>query len=229
VRTICIIPARSGSKRIPKKNIKLFNGKPIITYSIRTALESELFDKVIISTDSEEIAELAEKNGAEAPFLRPSKYASDTATTAEVIVHALSWYKNHSEFWDIACCLYPTAPFCRPDDLNKGLNLLKSKNAPAVIPVCEFPYPILRSLKINNNGKIEMNWPEYELTRSQDLHDAYHDAGQFYWIRVSKFNLNPRLMPVGTLPLVLPRSRVVDIDTPNDWEYAETLYKVLDQ
>jgi pseudaminic acid cytidylyltransferase len=226
---LCVIPARGGSKRIPGKNIKDFLGKPIIAYPIQIARDSGLFEEVIVSTDCAEIVQVAEQYGATVPFLRPEICSSDTATTAEVLMHALDWYTEKGINWEYLCCLYPTAPLCTPQKLREGASLLLESGAPAVIPVAEFPYPILRSLKVTSSGSIEMNWPEYELTRSQDLPNAYHDAGQFYWIKVASFLEDPRLMPPGTLPLVLPRLEVVDIDTPEDWETAEVLYRVLNQ
>ncbi|MDB4434762.1 pseudaminic acid cytidylyltransferase [Akkermansiaceae bacterium] len=226
MRLVCIIPARGGSKRIPRKNVKPFLGRPIIEYSIQAALESNLFDEVIVSTDCPEIAEIGRECGATTPFIRPSDTASDFATTAEVLVHALDYYSQNGVSWDCMCCLYPTAPFCDSEVLRKGFELLSEGEAPAVLPVAEFAYPILRSLRINGIGDLEMNWPEYELTRSQDLVDAYHDAGQFYWIRVSAFRDNPRLMPPETKPLILSRLQVMDIDTPEDWLLAEKLFRL---
>jgi len=227
MKILCVIPARGGSKRIPKKNIKDFLGKPIIAYSIQTALECGLFDEVIVSTDCDHIATVAMKCGAKVPFMRPPKVSSDTATTAEVLLHALCWYAEQHIFWDYLCCFYPTAPFSTQKKMIEGLEILKKTKAPSVLPVTEFAYPILRSLKINKTGCVDMNWPEYELTRSQDLPNAYHDAGQFYWINVASFKKDPRLMPKGTLPLKLPRLQVVDIDTPEDWVTAEILYRLL--
>ncbi|MBT7067298.1 MAG: pseudaminic acid cytidylyltransferase [Verrucomicrobia bacterium] len=225
--TLCVIPARGGSKRIPRKNIEEFLGKPIIAYSIEVALGSGLFDEVVVSTDSSEIASVAEEYGAKVPFVRPGACASDTATTAEVLSHALKWFGECGMDWNYLCCLYPTAPFCSADMLREAFDLLKDESAPAVLPVAEFPYPILRSLKINDQGDVEMNWPEHELTRSQDLPEAYHDAGQFYWLNAERFVKNPRLMPEGTKPFRLSRTRVVDIDTPDDWATAEALYRAL--
>lgn len=223
---LCLIPARGGSKRIPGKNIKAFGGKPIIQYSIDAAQECGLFDEIVVSTDCPRIAELARKLGATTPFFRPDDTANDTATTAEVITHALDWFEAAKTSWKTLCCLYPTAPFCGPETLVAGHELLTDRDAPAVLPVTEFAYPIQRSLKLDQGGCVRMNCPEHELTRSQDLPQAYHDAGQFYWLRVESFRRDPRLMPAGTLPLILPRHQVVDIDTPEDWDFAERLFKL---
>ena len=224
-RVLCLIPARGGSKRIPNKNTKVFGGKAILQYSIDAAFDCGLFDEIVVSTDSPQIAKVAEELGASTPFVRPDEAASDTATTAEVIAHALDWFEAIGQKWNIVCCLYPTAPFCRPESLIAGYRLLVDREVPAVLPVTEFAYPIQRSLKVKDDGSVVMNWPEYEVTRSQDLPHAYHDAGQFYWLQVKSFRDNPCLMPAGTLPLFLPRHEVVDIDTPEDWDFAERLFK----
>lgn len=224
---LALIPARGGSKRIKNKNSRQFCGRPILEYSIETALRSGLFEKVIVSTDSEQIAELARANGAEVPFMRPAELANDTATTAKVLVHALDWYHERGIEWEWFSCIYPTAVFVEPDQLCSAAKLLKGSEIPAVLTVCRFDYPIQRSIRINGEGTLEWNWPEHELTRSQDLEDAYHDAGQFYMLAAKAFRSNPRLMPPGAVPYLLDSKQVVDIDTEEDWEMAEQTYRVV--
>lgn len=223
---LAVIPARGGSKRIKNKNLREFCGRPILEYSIEAALKSGLFDKVIVSTDSHAIAELARANGAEVPFVRPSEIANDTATTAEVLVHALDWYAQQGIEWKWFSCIYPTAVFVELDQLNAAARLLKESGAPAVLTVCRFEYPIQRSVRINREGTLEWNWPEHELTRSQDLEEAFHDAGQFYMWPTENFRSNPRLMPSGARLYLLDSKQVVDIDTEEDWEMAEQIYRV---
>jgi pseudaminic acid cytidylyltransferase len=224
---IAIIPARGGSKRIKDKNIKEFAGKSIISYSIAAALESKLFSHVIVSTDSNEIAAVAEKCGAIAPFRRPANLSDDHTPTAPVLMHAIDWALKSGINAKYACCIYPTAPFVRPEDLKDGFNLLESKDAHSVISITTFPFPIQRALRINSKGFTEMFWPEHERTRSQDLPEAYHDAGQFYWVSCDKFRKKQQLYSSETLPVILPRNLVQDIDTLEDWETAETKYEIL--
>ncbi|WP_415719295.1 pseudaminic acid cytidylyltransferase [Maridesulfovibrio sp.] len=224
---IAIIPARGGSKRIKNKNIKEFAGKPIIYYSIAAALESGLFDKVIVSTDSDSIATVAEECGATVPFRRPEELSDDHTPTAPVLLHAIEWAIDKGMDVQNGCCIYPTAPFVRYTDLQKGLELLQKNNAHSTFSVTSFPFPIQRALKINDRGYTEMFWPEHENTRSQDLPEAYHDAGQFYWVNCAKFCKNPQLYSSETLPVILPRNLVQDIDTLEDWETAETKFEIL--
>ncbi|TIH18031.1 pseudaminic acid cytidylyltransferase [Marinifilum sp. JC120] len=224
---IAIIPARGGSKRIKNKNIKNFAGKPIIHYSIAAAVESGLFSHVIVSTDSDEIVEMAEKCGAIAPFRRPAELSDDYTPTAPVLMHAIDWALENGIKAKYACCIYPTAPLVRPADLQDGFGLLESKNAHSVISVTTFPFPILRALRINDKGFTEMFWPEHETTRSQDLPEAYHDAGQFYWVNCEKFRKNQQFYSKETLPVILPRNLVQDIDTLEDWETAEMKFEIL--
>lgn len=224
-----IIPARGGSKRIPGKNIKCFCGKPLIAYSIDAALRSELFDKVIVSTDSEKIAEVAKKYGAEVPFLRPSEISDDFTPTQDVLSHALTYLLESGENIDYFCCIYPTAPLLNIHYLKRGLEIIKEKKCETVMSVTSFPYPIFRGLKLEESGELSMFWPEHELTRSNDLPEAYHDAGQFYWIDALKFNLSKRMVPENTFPCKLPRYMVQDIDTPEDWENAELIYEMCKQ
>lgn len=223
---VALIPARGGSKRIPKKNIKPFAGKPIIEYSIAAARACGVFDRVIVSTDSDEIASVARLAGAEVPFFRPEAISDDFATTADVVEHGIRWLEEkENASLSHLCCIYPTAPFVRVQDLKHGYELLTERKAPAVVPVSTFEYPIFRALKVNGTGGLEMIWPEHEAARSNDLPAAYHDAGQFYWLDVAAFKKTRRVWMPGTLPLVLPRHLVQDIDTLEDWEWAEKLYK----
>lgn len=223
---IAIIPARGGSQRIPGKNIKPFLGKPIIAYSIEAALACGQFERVIVSTDSSEIADVARQYGADTPFMRPSQLADHHTATAPVILHALDWLEAHDEHYTHACCIYATAPFVRAEYLQQGLNLLQATGCSSCYPVATFPFPIFRASRINDNGCLQMFWPEYEMTRSQDLPEAYHDAGQFYWVNVEKFRRNPQLYANDSRPIIIPRHLVQDIDTTEDWIRAEYMYKV---
>jgi pseudaminic acid cytidylyltransferase len=223
---LAIIPARGGSKRIPDKNIKLFLGKPIISYSIKTAKISGLFDKIIVSTDSQEIARTAKEYGAEVPFMRPKKLSDDFTPTAPVLLHALKWIEENGVFPNYLCCIYATAPFVQPDYIKKGLGMITRKSVSSVFSVTAFPFSIFRALNISGAGCLRMFWPEHELTRSNDLSEAYHDAGQFYWLDSKKFLKTKKLYTGDALPVILPRYLVQDIDTPEDWETAEVMYEV---
>ena len=225
-KSIAIIPARGGSKRIPRKNIKLFYGKPLIAYSIETALKSNLFDQVIISTDDEEIANVAKKYGADVPFIRPKALADDFTGTADVVSHALKWLKQHGKQYDYACTIYATAPLLQPKYLTEGYEKLKNSDAVYSFSATSMPFPIQRTFKITKNGRCEMFFPEYYSTRSQDLEEAYQDAGQFYWQKLSKVSDEP-IFGKDSIPIILPRHLVQDIDTLEDWERAEKLYKVI--
>lgn len=224
---VAIIPARGGSKRIPKKNIKLFAGYPIISYSIKAAQETDLFDRIIVSTDSEEIAGIARDYGVETPFSRPSELSDDFTGTVPVLLHALNWLDDHGYTSDYFCCIYATAPFVQPAFIRRGFDLLKKKNAGVAFSVTTFPYPISRALKIGKTGRIEMFWPEHENARSNDLPQAYHDAGQFYWGDTEKFLKEKTFFSSDAVPIMIPRYLVQDIDTPEDWETAEKMYSVL--
>lgn len=224
---IAIIPARGGSKRIPRKNIKLFHGKPIIAYSIEAAIKSGCFDKVIVSTDDQEIAAIAKEYGAEVPFVRPKELADDYSTTSDVIKHAIEWFDIKGENIDYVFCIYATAPFINSDDILKSFNLLdKAKDAYFCFPVCEFPFPIQRAIKIQNN-RVGMFEPENYNVRSQDLEKAYHDVGQFYWMKPEGIKQEIQTFSKYAIPYEISRKRVVDLDTLDDWDYALTLYKVL--
>jgi len=224
---IAVIPARGGSKRIPHKNIKEFCGKPMIAYSIEAAKNAGIFDRIIVSTDSEKIAFTAKEFGADVPFMRPCELADDHTGTDAVILHALKWLMEDREKIDYICCIYATAPFVRAEYIIKGYNILRDKNAASCFSVTTYPFPIFRSLKINDNGRLEMFWPEYRETRSQDLTEAYHDAGQFYWADVKSYLKEKQFYSKDAVPVILPRYLVQDIDTPEDWETAEKMYSVL--
>jgi N-acylneuraminate cytidylyltransferase len=222
---VAVIPARGGSKRIPKKNVKPFAGKPLIAYSILAALESKLFDRVIVSTDSEEIAATSVAWGAETPFLRPEELSDDMTGTDPVLLHAIEWLEQHGGAPDYLCCIYATAAFVQEQYLRQGFELLVQNRATTAFSVTTYPYPIFRSLRINTNGRLEMFWPEYLKNRSQDLEEAYHDAGQFYWVTVEKYKQEAKLFSMDAVPVMLPRWLVQDIDTPEDFVRAELMYK----
>ncbi|WP_341327680.1 pseudaminic acid cytidylyltransferase [Methylotuvimicrobium sp. KM2] len=223
---IAVIPARGGSKRIPRKNIKDFCGKPIIAWSIEAAKVSDLFDHIIVSTDDEEIAEVARNWGAEVPFMRPAELSNDFTGTGAVTRHALKWSLEHYGDIECVCTLYATAPFIRAADLRAGYQALVDQAKAAAFTVTSFPYPIQRALRITSSGGVEMMQPDYRMTRSQDLEPAYHDAGQFYWERTPAL-LQDTLLPADlVLPIVLPRHQVQDIDTEEDWIRAELMFKV---
>jgi pseudaminic acid cytidylyltransferase len=224
---LAIIPARGGSKRIPHKNIKLFMGQPIISYSINAAKACGLFDKIIVSTDSKEIAEIAEKCGAEIPFFRPAELSDDFTGTDEVILHTLNWFIKRAINVDYVCCIYATAPFVKSEYIREGFEILRKTESTSSFTVTTYPYSIFRSLKINGRGKLQMLWPEYLQTRSQDLIEAYHDAGQFYWADVKKYIVEKRLFSKSAAPVIIPRYLVQDIDTIEDWERAEIMFQML--
>jgi N-acylneuraminate cytidylyltransferase len=225
MKTIAVIPARGGSKRIPHKNIKHFCGKPIIAYSIEAAKESQLFDKIIVSTDDEQIAEVAGNYGAEIPFIRPAELADDFTGTHPVVRHAIEWFKNRNEFFQYVCCIYATAPFIQVNHLKQAFEKLVSSEKDYVFPVTTFEFPIQRAIKINDNGEVAPFFLEHILSRSQDLKEAYHDAGQFYWGKAEKYLQGQTAYVSASLPLILPRYLVQDIDTSEDWEQAELIYK----
>jgi pseudaminic acid cytidylyltransferase len=223
---LCIIPARGGSKRIPRKNLKEFRSRPIIAWSIEAALESSLFHTVMVSTDDLEIAEVASKYGALVPFMRSAETADDFATTADVLLEVLSEFDQRGQSFDTACNLYPTAPLVTATDLNEGYNALITGTYDVILPVVAYSYPILRSLKRCDNGKIDLNWPEYMNSRSQDLPKAYHDAGQWAFFRTIPFLKSKMLLGPNTGSVVLPESRVQDIDTHEDWAIAELKHQI---
>jgi pseudaminic acid cytidylyltransferase len=223
---IAVIPARGGSKRIPRKNVKLFAGLPMIAHSILAARDSGVFNRIIVSTDDSEIAEISKAYGAEVPFLRPEELADDHASTDVVFVHALELMNQLGGSYNYACCIYATAPFVRVEYLRQGLELLKESDATSAFSVASFPFPIFRGMKINERGRVEMLWPEHRWTRSQDLPEAYHDAGQFYWVNVERYLKEKKLLSEDAVPVVLPRWLVQDIDTIEDWHRAELMFEV---
>jgi pseudaminic acid cytidylyltransferase len=227
MRNLCIIPARGGSKRIPRKNIRDFLGKPIIAYSIEAALNSGLFEEVMVSTDDKEIAEIAQKYGAKVPFFRSEKNANDFATTADVIKEVMADYTKTDKEFDNFCCCYPTAPFISSARLNEGLKQLQSPSVSSVFPVAEFGYPILRSLKMEDDGRVSMNWPDQLNARSQDLPKAYHDAGQWYWMKTTDFLSTGKIIGENSYGLQLEAIEVQDIDNEIDWKLAELKYELL--
>jgi N-acylneuraminate cytidylyltransferase len=227
LKNVAIITARGGSKRIPGKNIKDFRGKPIITYSIETALKSGLFDYVMVSTDDAAIAEIARKAGAEVPFMRSEKNADDFSGTADVIVEVLGELNRSGKNFDTACCIYPTAPFISTESLKESFDLLTKKEFDTVFPVCAFSYPIQRGLEMDEAAKIKMIWPENELKRSQDLKQSYHDAGQFYWLQVNRFLSARKIFTPNSGAIILSELQVQDIDNETDWKIAELKHSLL--
>jgi pseudaminic acid cytidylyltransferase len=225
---IAVIPARGGSKRIPRKNIRNFCGKPMIAWSIEAAKDSGLFDHVIVSTDDAEIAQVAKEWGAEVPFVRPDELSNDHAGTTEVIAHAAQWALDKGFGVDAVCCIYATAPFVQVDDLKRGLAALESGDWAYAFTVTDFAAPIFRSFKQTAEGGIEMFYPEHFLTRSQDLPTALHDAGQFYWGRPSAWIEGKRVFDQGSIPVIIPRWRVQDIDTVEDWLRAELMFRAFE-
>ena len=225
---IAIITARGGSKRIPRKNIKEFCGEPIINYSIKAALNSGLFDEVMVSTDDAEIAEISKKAGAKVPFLRSEKTSNDFATTSDVLMEVFEKYKELGKEFTYACCLYPTAPFITPEKLKKGFSQLVDKNADVVMPVIRFSFPPQRGLIIQD-GKIKYKWPENSLKRSQDLEPMYHDCGQFYFYNVKNFIhcVKNGIASENVFAMELSDIDVQDIDNFEDWENAEIKYRIL--
>ncbi len=227
--TLCIIPARGGSQRIPRKNIKLFQGKPMIAYSVETALQSGCFERVIVSTDDEEIAKIAQALGADVPFLRPKELANDNTATLPVIKHTLEWCAENEQLPTYACCLYATAPFIKAQYLQNALQQLITTGAEYCFSATRFPFPIQRAIKLTEQGRVQMFQPEYFNTRSQDLEEAYHDAGQFYWGKTEAFLAEKIIFSESATAYLLPQHRVQDIDTPEDWQRAELMFQVLQQ
>ncbi|MDA3807206.1 MAG: pseudaminic acid cytidylyltransferase [Thiomicrorhabdus sp.] len=224
---IAVIPARGGSKRIPRKNIKEFCGKPMIAWSIEAAQKSNCFERIIVSTDDNEIADIAQNYDAEVPFMRPESLANDYAGTIPVIRHAVEWLVNHGEKPENVCCLYATAPFVCSQDLRRGLEILQAQECDYAFSVTSFPFPIQRAIRITQEQRVEMFQPEHFMTRSQDLEEAYHDAGQFYWGTAQAWLDEKPVFSDHSIPIVLPRHRVQDIDTLEDWQRAEWLFKAL--
>lgn len=223
---VAIIPARGGSKRIPKKNIKEFFNKPLIAYSIEVALESKLFDKVIVSTDDEDIAKIAKEYGAEVPFLRPKELSDDITGTTDVTLHTVGFLKSQGFEYNFICTIYATAPLLEKKFLIQGYEKLKNSDAINSFSATSMPFPIQRTFKLDKNGRCEMFMPEHYESRSQDLEIAYQDAGQFYWSK-SNQNSDEIMFSKDSIPILLPRHLVQDIDTPEDWERAEIIYQLM--
>lgn len=224
---LCVIPARGGSKRIPRKNIKDFCGQPMIGYSINAALSSNCFDKVLVSTDDQEIADIAYQYGAEVPFLRPKELSNDHAGTIPVIKHAVEWLEQQGEQIREVCCLYATAPFVQAERIRQAYEQLLRSQAEYCFTVTSFAFPIQRAIKLVEGNRVQMFNQSYFDTRSQDLEEAYHDAGQFYWGKASAFKEQTLLFSDSSTPHILPRHLVQDIDTPEDWKRAQIMYQVL--
>lgn len=226
MKTAAIITARGGSKRIPGKNIREFCGKPIIAYSIEAALASGIFDTVMVSTDDEKIAETAREYGAEVPFFRSKETANDFATTNDVLLEVLEAYEKRGICFDIACCIYPTAPFVTAEKLKDAVGRLMDCDADTLIPVVAFSYPPQRAMVVRE-GRLVFEYPEYLDSRSQDLEPHFHDAGQFYVFRTGAFRKNRRLMVGNILPYEISELEVQDIDSRTDWEIAEMKYRLM--
>lgn len=226
MKNLAIIPARGGSKRIPRKNIKEFLGKPILAYSIEVALNSQLFDEVMVSTDDDEIATIAIQYGANVPFLRSEVNANDFATTMDVLNEVEKMYKEkENKTFDFICCIYPTAPLIQPSDLKKGYDLMLEKEYDAVYPIVSFGYPVWRGIKFNEGGKTQLVWEQFKNSRSQDLEPVYHDAGQWYWYNPHK--VQDTLFTNNSSAIILTEDKVQDIDTLTDWKLAEIKYELL--
>lgn len=225
---VAIIPARGGSKRIPRKNIKPFCGKPMLAWSIEAAQNSKCFDLIVVSTDDAEIAELAKSYGACVPFIRPEELSNDFVGTIPVIKHAIQELMTQGYVVDLACCLYATAPFVQPADLQNGLAQLSLGQSDYVFSVCRYPFPIQRALRVDaQDNRVSMFDPTAFHVRSQDLEEAWHDAGQFYWGQATAWLQEKVIFNAESSVVVLPRHRVQDIDTPEDWQQAELMFKVM--
>jgi pseudaminic acid cytidylyltransferase len=227
-KAVAIITARGGSKRIPRKNIKLFNGKPIIAYSIEAATGAGIFDEIMVSTDDEEIASVARQYGASVPFMRSSTTSDDFATTADVLREVLLSYQQQQKEFEYACCIYPTAPFVTAQKLSKAFDKLIESDADSILPVTRFSFPIWRSFKMDN-GKVNYNWPEFAPKRSHDLPPAFHDCGQFYFFKTAVFLKSGKLINDNTIGMEVPETEVQDIDNEEDWKIAEIKFGFLSQ
>ncbi len=224
---LAVIPARGGSKRIPRKNVKPFGGMPMIAWPIKAALQSQCFDRIIVSTDDAEIAEVAQAQGAEVPFVRPVELSGDYTGTIDVIAHAIDWQNRKGTQVQEVCCIYATAPFVHATDLQRGLTTLQSTGAEYAFSVTTFPFPIQRAIRITADMRVEMFNQEHFNTRSQDLEEAWHDAGQFYWGTAKAWLTGKPIFSCDAVPVPLPRYRVQDIDTPEDWKQAELIFNSL--
>lgn len=227
MKSLCLIPARGGSKRIPRKNVKLFAGLPMIAHSLRAACAAKVFGRIVVSTDDAEIAAIAREHGAEVPFMRPAELSGDAVGTDAVIGHALDWFATQGDPVEEFCCIYATAPFLHAADIRRGRDLLRERRATTAFSVTSFPYTVFRALRLTADGRVEMFWPENFTKRSQELPEAYHDAGQFYWGNTARYLVERRLFTAHSVPVIIPRHRVQDIDTPEDWETAEHMFRAL--
>ena len=225
MKTIAIITARGGSKRIPRKNIKEFMGKPMISYAIEAALNSKIFDEVMVSTEDVEIAEIARKYGAKIPFMRSEKTANDYATTFDVLDEVINEYKKLGKIFDTLCCIYPCVPFLKAETLKNAYEKIQGHDA--VMPVCKYPVPIEWAMKINSSGILEPNDRQAQMMRSQDIEVKYFDAGMFYFCKTDKIYENKSLVPNDTFAYIIDEKECQDIDTVEDWQMAEMKYKVL--
>lgn len=226
---LAIIPARGGSKRIPRKNVKHFCGKPTIAWSIEAARASNCFDRIIVSTDDEEIAEVSRGYGAEVPFIRPLELSDDYTGTTAVIAHAVKWIQQQGAMPTEVCCIYATAPFLRAEDLQRGLDMLRRHCCDYVFSATSYAFPIQRAIRITSTNRVEMFNPEYFNARSQDLESAFHDAAQFYWGRADAWLRGESIFSPNAAPVVLPRHCVLDIDTNEDWVFAEWMFRAMTQ
>jgi len=224
---VAVIPARGGSKRIPRKNIRRFCGKPLIAWSIEAALSARCFDRVIVSTEDDEIMTVARESGAEVPFRRPEELSDDHAGTVAVMQQAVAWLQDNGWAPARACCIYATAPFVTAPDLQRGQEILDAADGAYAVSVTAFEFPIQRAVCLRDDGGLAMFWPEHRETRSQDLEEAYHDAAQFYWGHAWAWRAAERLFGEQTAPVLVPRHRVQDIDTPKDWERAELMFQAM--
>lgn len=224
---LAVIPARGGSKRIKRKNVAPFAGKPMIGWSIEAAARSACFDRILVSTDDEEIAAVAQQFGADAPFRRPSELAGDHVPTAPVIAHATAWQIEQGVAPHHVCCIYATAPFLRAEDIRVGLQLLEREGVDFAFSVTRYPFPIQRALRITGSNRVQMFEPQHLLSRSQELEPSFHDAAQFYWGTQDAWLQQRPIFGEGSAPVLLPSYRVQDIDTPDDWVRAELMFRAL--
>lgn len=227
MNAVAVIPARGGSKRVPRKNIRGFRGKPMIAWPLLAIAESRLFDRVIVSTDDEEIASVARQHGAETPFKRPAEYANDHVGTTAAVYHALEYLREHGGLPAYVCCVYATAAFLQTEALREGYALVTQDGVRGSFAVATFAHPIQRAWRQNEQGELELIWPEHKRTRSQDLALAYHDAGQFYWADVETFLQHRTFTFPPVKPVVIPHHLVHDIDTEEDWRRAELMHEAL--
>lgn len=228
MKIIAIITARGGSKRIPRKNVRSFLGKPILAYSIEAALESGVFDEVMVSTEDEEIAEIAQRCGAKVPFFRSERTSSDFASTVDVLEEVIERYASEKRQFDMICCVYPTAPFITAEKLRRAVSLMEEKKADALLPVVRYSFPPQRGMVVKE-GLVGYQYPEFEGARSQDLEPVYHDCGQFYFCKTDVFQKYRTMIPKNTIPMEIPETEVQDIDNLSDWELAELKYKMVMQ